>query len=91
MQPSNPSGHRGQENTSPEDAQAIAARCLVAISVLQHGTKDHDTTYDCSVHGSTGFGPSLHLGSKLLGKKGLLEELGWERTSELVALGSVLG
>lgn len=46
---------------------------------------------DCSVHRSAGFSPSPHLGSKLLCKKGLLEELGWERTSELVALGSVLG
>lgn len=82
MQPLNPSGHRGQESTSPEDAQTIAAWCLVASSVLQHGTKDHDTTYDNSVHRSTGFAPSPHLGTKLLGKKELLEELRWERTSE---------
>lgn len=42
--------------------------------------------HDCSVHRSTGFSPSPHLGPKLLYKKGLLEELGWERISDLVAL-----
>lgn len=47
--------------------------------------------YDCSVHRSTGFIPSPHLGSKQLCKKGLLEELGWERASGFVALGSVPG
>lgn len=83
--------HRGQESTSPDNAQEIAAWCLVASSVLQHGTKDRDMIYDCSVHRSTGFRPKPHQGSKLLCKRGLLEELGWERASEPVALGSVLG
>ena len=57
----------------------------------QRGTEDCDMAYDCGVHRSTGFIPNPHLGPKQLCKKGLLEELGWERASELVALGSVLG
>lgn len=63
---------------------------LGCSSVPQYGTKDRDVVYDCSVRKSTGFVPNPHLGSKQLCKKGLLEELGWERASEFVALGSVL-
>lgn len=40
------------------------------------GTEDHGMVDDRSVHMSTGFIPSPHLGSKQLCKKGLLEELG---------------
>lgn len=63
---------------------------LGCSSVPQYGTKDRDMVYDCSVHRSTGFIPSPHLGSKQLCKKGLLEELGWERASEFTPLGVCL-
>jgi len=91
MQPLNRAGHGVQGRALPAAAQALTARCLVASSVPQRGTEDRDVAYDCSVRRSTEFIPCPCLGSKQLCKKGLLEKLGWERATEFMALGSVLG